>query len=112
MIHYIYLKMKFQQKLIYKYITKKNIHTSDFIGPGLVTLDILNIGNLNKEGIKLRFKRVSNFNKRTSQEAFVIEKQKQGLREDDILNADTKNKIEKLIISLTQSIIITIIYLV
>ena len=32
------------------------------------------------KGIEMRFKRVSNFNKRTSQEAFIIEKQKQGLR--------------------------------
>jgi len=34
-----------------KYIPKKNIHTSDFIGPGLVTLDIINIGNLNQDVI-------------------------------------------------------------
>jgi hypothetical protein len=37
--------------------------------------------------IQLRFKKVANFNKVTSQEAFIIEKQKEGLRGAEIINA-------------------------
>ena len=40
-----------------------------------------------KEGIHLRFKRVSNFNKVTSQEAFIIQKQEEGYRGEDIIEA-------------------------
>ena len=42
--------------------------------------------NLKKE-IHMRFKRVSNFNKRDSQEAFIIEKIDQGLKVDEIIEA-------------------------
>jgi hypothetical protein len=38
-----------------------------------------------KKGIQMRFKRVANFNKRDSQEAFIIEKIDQGLKIDDII---------------------------
>ena len=38
-----------------------------------------------KKGIEMRFKRVSNFSKTTSQEAFVIEKQKQKYTNDEIV---------------------------
>jgi hypothetical protein len=38
-----------------------------------------------KKGIEMRFKRVSNFSKTTSQEAFVIEKQKQKYTGDEIV---------------------------
>jgi hypothetical protein len=38
-----------------------------------------------KKGIDLRYKRVSNFNKRDSQEAFVIEKIDQGFKMDEIV---------------------------
>ena len=38
-----------------------------------------------KKGIEMRFKRVSNFSKTTSQEAFVIEKQKQKYTADEIV---------------------------
>jgi len=38
-----------------------------------------------KKGIQMRYKRVSNFNKRESQEAFIIEKIDQGLKLDDII---------------------------
>lgn len=38
-----------------------------------------------KKGIELRYKRVSNFNKSTSQEAYVIEKQKQKMSEKEII---------------------------
>lgn len=40
-----------------------------------------------KSGIHLRFKRVSNFNKTTSQEAFILEKRQQGLYGDEIIDA-------------------------
>ena len=40
-----------------------------------------------KKGIQLRYKRVSNFNKRDSQEAFIIEKIDQGLKLDEIVDA-------------------------
>ena len=39
----------------------------------------------NMNGIQLRYKRVSNFNKRDSQEAFIIEKIDQGLKFDEII---------------------------
>ena len=35
--------------------------------------------------MQLRFKRVSNFNKRTSQEAFILQKRDDGLRGDEII---------------------------
>ena len=44
-----------------------------------------------KKDITLRFKRVSNFNKRTSQEAFIIEKQKEGLTGLEIVEELVKN---------------------
>ena len=37
-----------------------------------------------KKGIQLRYKRVSNYNKRDSQEAFIIEKIDQGYKFDEI----------------------------
>jgi hypothetical protein len=40
-----------------------------------------------KKGIQMRYKRVSNFNKRDSQEAFIIEKIDQGLKLDEIIEA-------------------------
>jgi hypothetical protein len=46
---------------------------------------------MKKEGIHLRFKRVSNFNKRTSQEAFIIEKQKEGYNHVEIINKLVEN---------------------
>ena len=44
-----------------------------------------------KKGIEMRFKRVSNFNKRDSQEAFIIEKIDQGLKFDEIVEELVKN---------------------
>jgi len=44
-----------------------------------------------KQDIHLRFKRVSNFNKVTSQEAFVLEKSSQGLRGSEIIEALLEN---------------------
>ena len=44
-----------------------------------------------KKDIHLRFKRVSNFNKVTSQEAFILEKSAQGFRGDEIVDALLEN---------------------
>jgi hypothetical protein len=44
-----------------------------------------------KKGIEMRYKRVSNFNKSTSQEAYVIEKQKQKVPEQDIIEGLMSN---------------------
>ena len=47
-----YLKLLFeeeQKKKDGKYIPKKNAYTSDFIGPGLVTLELINVGQLNPD---------------------------------------------------------------
>ena len=49
-----------------------------------------------KQGIHLRFKRVSNFNKVTSQEAFILEKQEEGFRGDEIVQALLDNYSEDL----------------
>ena len=40
-----------------------------------------------KSGVHLRFKRVANFNRLTSQEAFILEKSEQGYRGNDIIDA-------------------------
>jgi len=47
--------------------------------------------DLIEDNIEMRFKRVSNFNKVTSQEAFVIDQQKKGLRGDEIIEALVAN---------------------
>ena len=44
-----------------------------------------------KSGIHLRFKRVSNFSKVSSQEAFILEKSEQGYRGSDIIEALLEN---------------------
>jgi len=44
-----------------------------------------------KKDMHLRFKRVSNFNKVTSQEAFILEKQEDGYRGDEIVQALLEN---------------------
>lgn len=44
-----------------------------------------------KKGIEMRFKRVANFNKRDSQEAFIIEKIDQGLKFDEIVEELVRN---------------------
>jgi hypothetical protein len=44
-----------------------------------------------KKGINLRYKRVSNFNKRNSQEAYIIEKQKDAWRTNDIIKGLEEN---------------------
>lgn len=49
-----YLKLLFEEEQIEKdgkYIPKKYAYTSDFIGPGLVTLDLINVAPLNSDVI-------------------------------------------------------------
>ncbi len=58
---------------------------------GCIT-SVFNIESNNfKKGLELRYKRVSNFNKRDSQEAFVIEKQKQGYNANEIIDLLVEN---------------------
>ena len=49
-----YLKLLFEEEQIKKdgkYVLKKYAYTSDFIGPGLVTLDLINVAPLNSDVI-------------------------------------------------------------
>jgi SAM-dependent methyltransferase len=49
-----YLKLLFeeeQRKKEGEYVPKKNVYPSDFLGPGLVTLDLINVAPLNKDVI-------------------------------------------------------------
>jgi hypothetical protein len=49
-----YLKLLFeeeQRKKEGEYVPKKNVYPSDFLGPGLVTLDLINVSPLNKDVI-------------------------------------------------------------
>ena len=62
----------------------KPINLDKFIG--CITSAFIIENNDFKKEIILRYKRVSNFNKRTSQEAFIIEKQKEGLFGQEIVD--------------------------
>ena len=55
------------------------------------TVFVNETNKLKKNNIILRFKRVSNFSKFTSQEAFILEKADQGLRGSDIIQALLEN---------------------
>ena len=65
------------------YNIKKAIDITKFSGciSSIFTVESSNF----KKGIQMRYKRVSNFNKRDSQEAFIIEKIDQGLKIDEII---------------------------
>ena len=65
------------------YNITKPIVIDDFSGciSSVFTIESSNF----KKGIQMRYKRVSNFNKRDSQDAFVIEKIDQGFKFDEIL---------------------------
>ncbi len=54
---------------------------------GCISSVFTNETGIFKKDIHLRFKRVSNFNKVTSQEAFILEKRDDGLRGDEIVEA-------------------------
>ena len=59
---------------------------------GCVSSIFINETNILKPNIiKLRFKRVTNYSKFTSQEAFILEKSEQGLRGDQIIEALLEN---------------------
>jgi len=71
----------------------KPIKMNDFIGC-ITSAFVIETKDIKaKTGINMRFKRVSNFNKFTSQEAFVIEQanQKDGLKGDEIVLALIEN---------------------
>ena len=71
-------------------ITKK-INLDEYIG--CVSRVFINETDQFKDtaDIKLRFKRVANYNKFTAQEAFILEKSSQGLRGDQIINELIEN---------------------
>jgi len=58
---------------------------------GCVSSVFINESSSFKQDIHLRFKRVSNFNKVTSQEAFILEKSSEGLRGSEIIEALLEN---------------------
>ena len=60
---------------MHKIEISKPLHLESF--KGCISSIFNNESTQFKSGIHLRFKRVSNFNKVTSQEAFIIEKQKE-----------------------------------
>jgi hypothetical protein len=71
----------------------KPIKINDFIGC-ITSVFVIETKDIKaKTGINMRFKRVSNFNKFTSQEAFIIEQanQKDGLKGDEIVLALIEN---------------------
>jgi hypothetical protein len=71
------------------YSITNQIDIMNYIGciSSVFTVESQNI----KKGIEMRFKRVANFNKRDSQEAFIIEKIDQGLKFDEIIEELVKN---------------------
>jgi len=72
-------------------LIRKPIKLNDIIGC-ITSVFIVESKNLDKD-IQMRFKRVANFNKMTSQEAFVIEqaKQKDGLKGMELISALVEN---------------------
>ena len=71
------------------YAISKPIDITNYIGcvSSIFTIESANL----KQGVEMRFKRVSNFNKRDSQEAFIIEKIDQGLKFDEIVDELVQN---------------------
>jgi len=68
---------------------KKTINLDSY--KGCVSSIFNNESSSFKKNIHLRFKRVSNFNKVTSQEAFILEKSEQGYRGHEIIDALLEN---------------------
>ena len=83
------------KKMLYQSVfeIKKKIKLDDFIGciTSAFIIESKKINSLN--GINMRFKRVSNFNKMTSQEAFVVEQanQKDGLKGHSLIASLVEN---------------------
>jgi hypothetical protein len=71
------------------YSISKPVEINKYIGcvSSIFTIESADL----KRGIEMRFKRVANFNKRDSQEAFIIEKIDQGLKFDEIVDELVQN---------------------
>ena len=72
------------------YSISKPIEINKYIGC-VSSMFTVESSNLKRGGIDMRLKRVSNFNKRDSQEAFIIEKIDQGFKFDEIVEELIKN---------------------
>jgi hypothetical protein len=72
------------------YSISKPIEINKYIGC-VSSLFTIESSNLKRGGIDMRLKRVANFNKRDSQEAFIIEKIDQGFKFDEIVEELIKN---------------------
>lgn len=70
---------------------QKNIQLTKIMGCISSIFVVENDNLADSTGIQMRMKRVSNFNKMTSMEAFIIEKQKEGLRNEDIVEKVEEN---------------------
>jgi hypothetical protein len=72
------------------YSISKPIEIDKYIGC-ISSMFTIESSNLKRGGIDMRLKRVANFNKRDSQEAFIIEKIDQGFKFDEIVEELIKN---------------------
>jgi hypothetical protein len=72
------------------YSISKPIEINKYVGC-VSTIFTIESSNLKRGGIDMRLKRVANFNKRDSQEAFIIEKIDQGFKFDEIVEELIKN---------------------
>jgi hypothetical protein len=72
------------------YSISKPIEINKYIGC-VSSVFTIESSNLKRGGIDMRLKRVANFNKRDSQEAFIIEKIDQGFKFDEIVEELIKN---------------------
>jgi hypothetical protein len=69
-------------QFVYNITQKININS---LSGCISSLFIIESDNLQRNGIQMRYKRVANFNKLDSQEAFIIEKIDQGYKIDEII---------------------------
>jgi len=72
------------------YVINNPIKITDYIGC-ISSAFTIETDDLKRRGIEMRFKRVANFNKRDSQEAFIIEKIDQGLKFDEMVDELVQN---------------------
>jgi len=70
-------------------VLKKQLDIDAF--KGCISAVFINETSVFKKGLHLRFKRVSNFSKVSSQEAFIIEKSAEGYRGNDIIDLLIEN---------------------
>jgi hypothetical protein len=78
------------QNIIYEtnILVNNNFNINDFQG---CIKSIFNIETIKNNSIYLRFKRVRNYNKKNSIESFIIEKQKQNISHEEIINEILNN---------------------